>query len=573
MDGSRVTPRLPTELSHRDHPLSGAQLLARGLHRLGVRTGYGLLGGALLDVYDALLEVGIDLPSFRHESGAAFAAAEAELATGRPGLVYTTTGPGLLNAINGCVAARQEGAKLILLSGASPRERAGRRPFQDTDPSRQGWAAALCTSGALFDHAALIDHPDQLPGTLRAIGLGLQRTGGFTAHLCLPSDVVARAPSHTVWPSPPTIGPVRPDDDELTALAASLLSERWALWVGYGARHAADEVRRLAARLGLPTICTPRAKGIVDETRPGFLGVTGFGGYGDPGRRMRELGIQRLLVLDDRIGEMESFWRPDLCPPGGLVAIGPDAPSIGLAYPEAPLWPIAADVGATLRALLERVQERPRGRAPTPPPAPPTTVAPAPDRGVRPSRLMDALQRHVVEGSGATVLTEAGNAFAWTTNRLRFAEPGRYRVSTSWGSMGQAAAGVVGVAHATGRCAVAIVGDGALLMHDEINTAVALDVPAIWIVLNDARYGLVEDGMRHLGYQEGDLAMPRVDFAALARAKGARGLRIEFESDLDEVLRTAMEARHPTVVDIELAPGELAPFGGRTDSLGEVGGE
>src|SRR4029453_3987006 len=90
----------------------------------------------------------------------------------------------------------------------------------------------------------------------------------------------------------------------------------------------------------------------------------------------------------------------------------------------------------------------------------------------RPAVLMDVVQRVIVDGSNAMVLTESGNAFGFGNHHLRFMEPGRYRSSAAWGSMGHMVCGVVGAAVATGTKAIAIVGDGAMLMNNEINTAV-----------------------------------------------------------------------------------------------------
>ena len=134
---------------------------------------------------------------------------------------------------------------------------------------------------------------------------------------------------------------------------------------------------------------------------------------------------------------------------------------------------------------------------------------------------MAAIQRVVVDRRHRLVLAESGNSFAWATHCLRFRDAGRYRVSTGVGSMGHCAAGVVGAAFASGHPAVAIVGDGAMLMNNEINTAVKLGAPAVWIVLNDSRYNMCEQGMAVLGLA--DAGIPEVDFAMLAQAMGAAG--------------------------------------------------
>jgi acetolactate synthase-1/2/3 large subunit len=167
-------------------------------------------------------------------------------------------------------------------------------------------------------------------------------------------------------------------------------------------------------------------------------------------------------------------------------------------------------------------------------------------------------------------MAESGNSFAWATHHLQFQDSGQYRVSTGVGAMGHCAAGVVGAALARRRAAVAIVGDGAMLMNNEVSTAVKLGAPAVWIVLNDSRYNMCEQGMAVLGLQA-DASIPEVDFAMLARAMGAAGDIITSELDLDGALETAISAKRPFVLDIRIDPTRPAPSMARNRGLRALG--
>jgi acetolactate synthase-1/2/3 large subunit len=184
---------------------------------------------------------------------------------------------------------------------------------------------------------------------------------------------------------------------------------------------------------------------------------------------------------------------------------------------------------------------------------------------------MSRVQRHIVEGSDAVVLTEAGNAFALGSHYLRFMEPNRYRVSSGFGSMGQAAAGVLGAALGSGRKAVAILGDGAMLMQNEINTAATYGIDAVWIVLNDARYGMIAQGMESIGWVPFQTDFSRADFVAIARAMGGDGVAVGHESELDAALERALAAKGPFVVDVTIDREEVAPAIGRNKSLVQQG--
>jgi acetolactate synthase-1/2/3 large subunit len=132
--------------------------------------------------------------------------------------------------------------------------------------------------------------------------------------------------------------------------------------------------------------------------------------------------------------------------------------------------------------------------------------------------------------------------------------------------MGHATTGVVGVALARDSHAVALVGDGSMLMHNEINTAVKYAARAVWIVLNDGRYGMCAQGMEALGLSA-DALFPAVDFVAFARAQGADGVHVRHEHELDPALRQAMHARGPFVVDVLIDPQARAPSGSRNRGL------
>jgi acetolactate synthase-1/2/3 large subunit len=186
---------------------------------------------------------------------------------------------------------------------------------------------------------------------------------------------------------------------------------------------------------------------------------------------------------------------------------------------------------------------------------------------VRPQALMAMLQRVVVEQSDAVVIAESGNSFLWTTNQLEFQVPGRYRVSTGFGSMGHATGGVVGLAIGAGKRAVAVVGDGAVLMQNEISTAVRYQTPAMWVVLNDSSYSICEQGMRSFGWEAFETDLPDTDFVMLARALGADGLRVEREGQLEESLRAGLSSGRPFVLDVRIDRREWAPAGQRNKSL------
>ncbi len=555
-------------------PHTVAEAIAYGMRELGVVHACGVSGGAQALLWAALSKH-LDVLHFRHESGAAFAATEAYFAGNRPVAVFATTGPGITNALTGVLAARTEGAKIIFLSAYGSAAHRGRGGIQETS-SHTMPGGGLFEAGAWFDDAVVLESPEQLPQTLRRIAAGFRRPGGYVAHVSVPNAIqgaVLSQPMPSVAQASDGDASLRPGPNA-TAVARcmDLLSPQpFAIWVGFGARGAAAELLAFAERTGAPVMCSPRAKGLFPEDHPLFLGVTGMGGHTSAiAAYMRsDRAPHRILVLGTRLGEPTSFWSPALVPAGGFVHVDVDPAVPGVAYPRADTFPVQAEARDFLLALLGnwRAPALPR-HSPLPRPE-----LPHPEQGgsglVRPDALMAAVQSVIVDGSDAVVLAESGNSFTWATHFLRFASPGRYRVSTNLGSMGHAATGVLGAALGRNGRAVAIVGDGAMLMNSgEVSTAVKRGLPATWIVLNDGRYNMCYQGMAALGMSGfADATFPQTDFAMLGRAMGAQGARVDSEGALTEALAAAISSPGPFVLDVLIDADRLAPAQGRNEGL------
>lgn len=320
-------------------------------------------------------------------------------------------------------------------------------------------------------------------------------------------------------------------------------------------------------------MCSPRGKGIFPEDHPQFIGVTGLGGHGSVFTYMQQQTPYRTLVLGTRLGEPTSFWNQALVPPGGFVHVDIDPTVPGVAYSKAETFAVQSDIKTFLQALLQHEQLLSNARVnalelPRPEKEP---ILAGADSPVRPEVLMEAIQKVIVEQSDAIILAESGNSFTWSTHLLRFSQANRYRVSTGVGAMGQAVTGVVGAAAARNGKAVAIVGDGAMLMNNEISTAVKYQIPAIWIVLNDARYNMCHQGMAMLGLTGADALIPEVDFATVARGMGAEAIRINKESEIEAALEQAMATTGPFIIDVIIDPDRRAPSKGRNAGLAAQG--
>ncbi|ODH00799.1 acetolactate synthase [Nostoc sp. KVJ20] len=546
---------------------SVAEAVVKILGDMGVQYAFGVSGGAIAPVWAALHQSSIQVLHFRHEAGAAFAGIEAYFASDRPVVVFTTTGPGITNALTGLLAARWEGAKVILVSASTSAPQRGRWACQETSTYTMP-SEGIFTSGQIFHYATTLESSDELPEVSRRLALGLEQPGGFVAHISIPTNIQTSSVK-TSLPRVTLSQAVATASEETIAECVRLLSEgAFAIWIGFGASGAAKEIRQLAERTGAAVMCSPRGKGIFPEDHPQFVGVTGFGGHESVFRYMREQRPRHILVLGTRLGELTSFWNPEMIPRRSFlhVDINPKVP--GSAYPSVETFAIQSDVGVFCKALLKYFPARSgTSKVPSLTKSKRDLIHPRADGKVRPDVLMNMIQRVIVEQSNAIVMTEVGNSLVWAIHLLRFAESSRFRVSTGFGSMGHFVTGVVGTALARNHKAVAIVGDGAMLMSSEVNTAVAYQIPAVWIVLNDGRYNMCEQGMTYVGFKNVDAMIPQVNFVKIAQGMGADGIRVETEYDIQAALEKAMAATNPFVVDVIIDPTQIAPAHSRNQSL------
>ena len=253
---------------------SVGRVLCEALAGLGVRHAFGVLGGGIAPFAAGLAASPIRLFHTRHEAGAVFAAVEAHFESGRPTLAVVTTGPGLFNALNGVMAARADGAKLLLISGATTRRLWGRGAVQETGAATM--PGALTQAGPLFHYAAQPETVAELPGALAAIASGWARPGGFVAHLALPLSLQTQLVDGAVRLAPPSWDHAIAEPS--TAVIDDVLARlrrRAVIWLGHGARHAGPTLVEVIRRAGLPVLSSPRAKGVFPETDPRYLGVSG----------------------------------------------------------------------------------------------------------------------------------------------------------------------------------------------------------------------------------------------------------------------------------------------------------
>ena len=575
-------------------PTECATLLLRYLELEGVRTLFGVPGGGLKQLL-AALRTERDRFTYivcRHETGAAYIADGWSRVTGSLAVVAVTSGPGATNAVTGAMNADASGVPMLVITGEVPQQYFGKGYLQGgTDASldvQEVFANAVDYSQTATNAA---NFQTMLEEALRhALSVP-----GRAAHLSLPDDVSASTTADGVrFPEHPrnyrTVSRGVPADDLREVFEHLRRARRPLIFLGNGCRRAlrGDALGQLTAlveRLAIPVVTTPDAKAVFPESHPLSLRTMGLAYCEWPQYYMRVEDGQPydcLLVIGSRLGQLATgTWDPTNLPDGPVLQIDVAPNSIGGIFPVAlgivadagvaiaelarlaELVPADAGLVAARRALVATIKS---AHAPYLAPDKRTSTA----SPILPQALVGVLNDALP--TGTLVFLDAGNCVGWAIHYLALDPPSEIHSALDMGPMGFGVGAVIGARMAApDRPCVALVGDGAFLMHGtEVSTAARYGVGAIWIVLNDDDLSMVSQGMRHFmpdgqdpaAWQHYyDLGAP--DLAAFARALGADACDVttpeEFRTALARAL-TRANAHRPQVIVAHIDRAEIPPY-------------
>ncbi len=532
----------------------GADLLVSMLKGAGVDVVFGLPGGAISPVHDALLDQDIRVITTKHEANAMFAAAGYAQTSGKLGVVAVTSGPGALNCMTGLASAFCDNLPILLLVGDVPRKAQGRGVLQDS--SAHG-LQIVEMSRHISKLAAEVASPSQLPHMLRrAIQTALSGRKGPVV-LTLPIDIMtAQVTAPRVGGSITMGGLVA--GETLDEIAELLLgAERPLILAGSGVRgHGAPaKLLAVAERFGCPIATTPKAKGVFPENHHLSLGVLGLGGHRSA-RSYIDGGADVVLAIGTSLGDMATDgFAPSLQATRALIHVDIDARQIGKSY--TPTHAIVASAAELLGGLSERRTDfTPRKRA----------LHTGVDRHVLPSSTKpDRIGSHdaITELQSLlpkdTIYTiDSGEHFLYAVQYLEINQPDAFVVMTGLGSMGQSIGAAIGAALAhPGRSVAAICGDGCFAMNAfEIATAVQENIPLRVFVFNDERLGMVENGHEKVYGRRPRYSTGPLDICSIARGLGAAAIRIDQTGQLDATL---LECPGPLVIEVRVDADILIP--------------
>jgi acetolactate synthase-1/2/3 large subunit len=551
--------------------MTGAKALLESLERQKVDVIFGILGGAILPVYDELCgNKKIRHILARHEQGAAHAAEGYARASGRVGVCMATSGPGATNLVTGIANAYMDSSPIVALTGQVPSKGVnssymiGRDAFQEADII--GITTPITKYN--FQPRTVAEIPTVVNTAFYIASTG--RPGPVL--IDLPKNVQAETGDVTVMDRIEARGYKAMIEMDLTKIseAADLLAkaERPIILSGGGViiANASDELTQMSDLLIAPVATTFMGKGSFPEVHP--LSVGSIGMHGNPAANKLLGEADVLLAVGTRFSDRATTNLDTFCPDAKIIHIDIDEAEIGKNVDID--VPIIGDAKTALKLLLsalkdklnktkgtawaKRVKEAKEQLSPLLKDRP---------REIVPKALLFELRSLLPEN--AIVTTEVGQNQMWSALYFKALKPRTFISSGGLGTMGFGFPAAIGAKVAfPDRPVVDIAGDGSFIMTEqELACSVTENIPVTVIVLNNSVLGMVAQWQRML-YKRRYMAVnlgKTPDFVKLAEAYGAQGFRVTSMQEFHKAVKTALNSKVTTVIDVPIGSEEdVVPF-------------
>jgi acetolactate synthase-1/2/3 large subunit len=564
--------------------LSGADILIRSLQEENVDHVFGYPGGAVLHIYDAIFKQNkIQHVLVRHEQAATHMADGYARATGRPGVVLVTSGPGATNAITGIATAYMDSIPMVVISGQVQSHLIGTDSFQETD--------MVGISRPIVKHSFLVKAAEDIPLAIKK--------AFYIATSGRPGPVVVDIPKDTTnptdlvafdYPHELTMRSYNPASKGHSgqikkAVAMMMAAERPMIYSGGGViqGNSSEDLTRLTQMLGFPITNTLMGLGAYPATDKQFLGMLGMHGTFEANNAMHHCDL--LLAIGARFDDRITNTISKFCPYAEIIHVDVDPASISKTVVAD--VPIVGPVDWVLQQMIELVEPALPARSEK------QTAMLAEwweqiegwrrqdclkvetdDKIIKPQQVVQALYKQTK--GDAFVTSDVGQHQMFAAQYYHFDKPRKWINSGGLGTMGFGLPAAMGVQIAfPDEQVVCVTGEGSIQMNiQELSTCAQYKLPIKVININNRALGMVKQwqDMQYEGRHSNSYMESLPDFLKLVESYGHRGFKITDPAELDDVLGEALAIKDQLVfVDIMVDPEEhvypmlIAPNGSLRD--------
>ena len=552
--------------------LTGADILIRTLIEQGCDTVFGYPGGQILNVYDSLYKYQNEIRHMltAHEQGAAHAADGYARATGKVGVVMSTSGPGATNLVTGIATAYLDSIPLVAICGNVPTTQIGTDSFQEIDITG--------VTLPITKHNYFVGSVENLADTIREAFALAQSGRPGPVLIDVPKDVQTAVCDYEPQ------APVQPKErhaakDVRIKEAAALInaSKRPFLYFGGGliTSEAQEEMLALAEKIDAPIGCSLMGLSGIPTDHPRFLGMQGMHGHYASSMAMHDADL--IISLGVRFNDRVTGNREKFAKLAQIIHIDVDGSELSKTVNSA--CGLRGDVKLTLQKLIPLVNAEQKPDWEKAVKALKETENDYLDirPGLTPRNAIMTLNKHL--GENTAVATDVGQHQMWAAQNVNFKKPRRFISSGGLGTMGFGLGAAIGAAVGTGERSVLVTGDGSFGMClNELTTAVTYNVPVVILLMNNGVLGMVRQWQTLFfnKHYSNTILDRKTDFVALARAFGADGEAVDTVAALDKAFEHAFSCDGPYVIDCRIDKDEfvlpmLPPGGSMDDIIMKVG--
>ena len=512
--------------------LSTGEALVGLLEVYGVDTIFGIPGVHNVEMYRALPRSKIKHVLVRHEQGAGFMADGYARATGKPGVCFTITGPGLLNILTPLGQAWSDSSNVLVISSALDIGDAAQGRGRLHEMLDQRGAAATVTSLHMRAYT-----PKDVRDCIARAFANFASTRPRPAYLEIPLDLL-KVPAGEGWTARALPGRPRPSPLQIAEAATKInAAKKPVMLLGGGALDAGASARNIAEKLGCPILTTTAGKGTVRADHPLCLGYILGGKQGQGLLKSSDC----ILAVGTELSETD-FWFSDIVIEKHLIRIDID-PAV-LARPHTAEISILGDAHATLTELLPFIVKRENSPVPA--------LAEGAEDDLRKmlkkvlSTIRDALPEETVIASDMTQIAYAANIV------FPIQQPRTWLHPVGFGTLGFGLPAGIGAKFGVGKKPVAVlIGDyGIQFTINELGTAAEHKLPIVILMWNNNALGQIRDDMVQKGIQPNAVTLRNPDFQLLAKSYGIQAERPASLKALALAIAAALKAEGPTLIEM-----------------------
>ena len=553
--------------------LSGADIIVRTLIEQGCDRVFGYPGGQILNVYDSLYKYQSEITHIlsAHEQGAAHAADGYARASGKTGVVISTSGPGATNLVTGIATAYIDSVPLVAISGNVPSTYIGSDSFQEIDITG--------VTLPITKHNYFVTSVDELADTIRE-AFRIAKSGRPGPVLIdVPKDVQIAECEYE--PQSPVIADemlAAPDDRIKAAAECINACERPFVYYGGGlvSSGAAAEMLELAELIDAPIGCSMMGISAIPTDHPRYLGMQGMHGHYASSVSMHNADC--IIALGVRFNDRVTGNRAKFAVGAKIVHIDIQNAEISKTTNDA--HGLCGDVKLTLQKLLPLIvkSEKPEWQKKVTQYRKEESDTLDSREGMTPRNVLETLNKYL--GSNTPVATDVGQHQMWSAQTVKFGHERRFISSGGLGTMGFGLGAAIGAQMATGEHAVLVTGDGSYGMSlNEMATAVSYNVPLVILIMNNGVLGMVRQWQTlfYNKHYSNTILNRKTNFVELAKAFGADGMTATTLAELETALGKAFSYNGTFVVNCLIDKDEfvlpmLPPGGSMDDIITKAGG-